>query len=338
MPVRDEAALFPRLLDAMVDQRLPDGPPVVLCILLDGCMDASADVVDRYRRDAALSIVVDRVARADPNAGRARRRAMALGIRALSDRTDAALLTTDADSVPAPGWIAANLAGLTEADVVAGRIERIAEPGADAAVDAAQTRVEAYYDQLFALRRAIDPVPWEAARTHHYTSGASLAFRRTAYEALGGFPPCASGEDARIVDAAHAAGLRVRRDADVLVRTSSRQRGRAAGGLADHLSTLRPGAPITMAHPADAAWRYTRQAAARRAYDELVAGAGAGPLASMLGIDAASVASTLAEARNAEAFAMRVVPDPPWGMRTVTLDEAEIALDALTRNASQAGR
>ncbi|WP_374943417.1 glycosyltransferase [Sphingomonas sp.] len=315
VPVRNEAERLPRFLDAIAAQGMAG---LTLCILLDGCTDASAAIVTARAPQLPFPVRVRSIAGGDANAGRARRVAMALGQEVLGGA--GTIVSTDADSVPAPGWLAANLAGLAHADVVAGRIVRrawIAMP--------LQDRIEAYYDRLFALRRLLDPVAWEAPRTHHYTSGASLAFRAHAYAALGGFEGVAAAEDARIVDAAHRAGLRVRRDAAVTVETSSRREGRARGGLADHLRALDRGAAApTMAHPHDAAWRYRMHAAARRAFGHESAG-----LSERLSRVPSEVAAIAKAAPNAEAFAMCVVPERPGGERTVSLDVAEDALAAL---------
>ena len=156
--------------------------------------------------------------------------------------------------------------------------------------------------------------------THHYTAGASLAFRAKAYAGLGGFEARPSAEDARIVDAAHRAGLRVRRDAAVRVETSSRRVGRAVNGLADHLRTLADGDAIRVAHP--------ERAAARRAFGA-PGDAGYARLAATIGRDAAEVRRLAAGSPNAEAFATRVVPGHPGGECLVTLDEAEAALGSL---------
>lgn len=315
VPVRDEAALLPGLLDAMAGQACD----FTLCLLFDGCVDASAAVVAKRAAGLPFAVRSGCLARDEPNAGRARRAAMALG-----EATGAGvLLTTDADSRPSSTWIAANIRALAHADVVAGRIVR----GGDLENIGAplQDRVEGYYDRLFALRRRIDPVPWEAQAIHHYASGASLGFRAEAYRAIGGFEELAAGEDGRIVDEAHRAGLRVRRDAAVVVETSARRRGRATGGLADHLRALDTGlGGPTMAHPADATWRWRAQAAARSAFGGDIA-----PLAAMIGRDAGDVERVAAAAVNAEAFATRIVPEVPGGERLVGLDVAEAALAVL---------
>jgi len=316
VPVRNEAALLPRFLDALAAQRGVGG--FTLCVLFDACSDESVAIVAARAATLPFEIVTAEAQAGLPNAGLARRRAMELGLSVLA-KEDAMIVSTDADSVPADDWLAANRAALRVADVVAGRIVRA---GGDP--NPVQDRVEAYYDALFALRRAIDPVPWEAPQTHHYTSGASLAFRGRAYRLLGGFEPLPAAEDARLVDAAHRAGLRVRRDAAIRVETSARREGRATGGLADHLRRLDTGeAEATMAHPAAMVWRYHRQAAARAVWPDP---SGYAALAKTLGCDRAEIARVAAGAANAEAFAMQIVPGIPGGERIVSLDEAEIAL------------
>lgn len=325
VPVRNEAALLPALLAALARQERPGGVRMALCVLLDGCIDESEAIVARAASALRCDVVTETIASgAEPNAGRARRAALELGRRALGDTSDAALLTTDADSVPARDWIAATCRALAVADVVAGRIVRRGETP-----EPAQDRIEAYYDRLATLRRGIDPVPWEPAPAHHYTGGASLAFRAGAYAALGGFVARASGEDAAIVDEAHRLGLRVRRDRDVVVETSARRIGRATGGLADHLRALdRGGAQASpmVAHPADAAWQYRGHAAARAAWPTLVQPGAAARLADRLGVDADHVRRVAAETANAEAFAIRVVPAAPGAHTLVPLAEAERAL------------
>jgi cellulose synthase/poly-beta-1,6-N-acetylglucosamine synthase-like glycosyltransferase len=151
---------------------------------------------------------------------------MQLGLCRLT-HPDSLLLTTDADSTPHADWLSVMTAGLAKADVVAGKIVRRCERPSHL-----QDRIEAYYDALFAWRRRIDPVSWEATATHHCTGGANLGIRADAYRTMGGFLPLASGEDARLLDDASRAGLRVRRDAASVVYTSDRRTGRAVAGLA----------------------------------------------------------------------------------------------------------
>lgn len=314
-------AELPRLFEALDGLQLDRADVVYVCLLLDGCVDGSAVVADAYRARSPHRVRVEEAPPSAPNAGRARHRAMMLGMAALrGDR--GLLLTTDADSLPSPTWLRAMTAALKRADVVAGRIVRHGVHP-----NHLQDRVETYYDALFALRRRLDPVPWEAASTHHHTGGANMGIRADAYRAIGGFVPVLNGEDALLVDDAGRAGLRVTRDAASLVHTSDRRAGRAVGGLAQALLGLdqHEAATLTVAHPADAAWQYRMHATARAAYadDRLET------LALSLALTYDHVLGVARDCPNAEAFAMRIVPVPPDGMRDVALPVAEVQLGAL---------
>ena len=326
VPVRNESALLPRLLTALEGQTVLAGAAVRLCFLLDACHDRSGAIIEHFARRAPWPVLM----RASPaaggvaNAGRARHAAMAMGAEAVADYGEAALLTTDADSEPAPDWIAACCRALATSDVVAGRIVRDA-----ATISPAQDRLEEYCDRLHWLRRQCDPVPWDCPHGHHMTGGANLAFRADAYRALGGFATIAAGEDGAIVDAAHRLGLRVRRERSAIVTTSARQHGRAVAGLADHLRGLaRTGVLPEVGHPEDAVWQYRGHAAARASHAERHDPNVVARLASLLLVDVAHVERIAATAPNAEAFATHVVPAAPGSARTMPLDIAE---DALTR-------
>lgn len=317
VPVRNEVACLSRLLDALATQR--DAPDFALCLFFDNCTDRSSDLVASLASRVPYRVVTGRCdAGGAPNAGRARGHAMAL---AAAEASDGIVLTTDADGEPTEDWVATNIDALAGADLVAGRVLRGLGPSSPA-----QDRVEAYYDRLHAVRRTIDPVAWEGVPTHHWTSGASLALRTTTYQALGGFTPIASGEDAALCDAAMRAGYRVRRDARVVVRTSARRDGRAVHGLAATLAAFDRAdhLPVT-SHPDDEAWRYRMQADAR-----LLHGSGAyDVLSNRLGLSRAEVERVAGECRNGEAFAARIVGAPPGGMRMISLAHAELLLSAL---------
>ena len=309
--------MLPRFLDALAAQS--GDARFMLCLLLDSCTDASEAIVRARIDGLPFETRVATTSAQPPNAGHARRQAMEIGL-ALVGGNGAMIISTDADTVPDPNWLLANRCALEQADIATGSIRRI-----DGDPCAMQDRIEAYYDALYAARRRIDPVAWEASDTHHYTSAASMAFRVGAYRSLGGFAPIGRGEDGRIVDAAQRLGLRVRRDAAIRVQTSARRDGRAVGGLADHLRQLDAhlGEPF-VAHPADLAWRYRGHAAARRAWGDMALARGA--LSATLGCDVEHIDRVAADAANAEAFATRVVPDVPGGERSIPLAEAEAAL------------
>lgn len=318
VPARNEADTLPQLFAATerLDRR---GTATTLCLVLDSCDDRSTAVVRDYAARASLPVWVEHATNPEPNAGLARHRAMLLGERALKGA--GLLLTTDADSVPATDWLQAMVSALGHADVVAGKVVRtVTQP------NPMQDRLERYYEALYAARRSIDPVAWEALAPHHQTSGANLGIAVRHYRMLGGFQPIPAGEDAQLVDDAARAGLRVRRDGASMVYTSDRRTGRVIHGFAGGLRALDGDEDaIEVAHPDDAMWQYRGHALARRAYDD----GEVAILADAIGLTPDHLVGVLRDSPNAEAFAMRVVPVPPGGMRRVTLTVAEAQLARL---------
>ena len=328
IPVRNEQEALPALVAALAALELP-AVDLAVFFLLDSCTDAS----ERVLRDLGggfphrMAIGSDAPS-TGANAGRARRSAMALGLDHARSGPNGILLSTDADSQPRPGWVRAALHGLGLADVVAGRLVRTAAEN-----DPTQGRVERYFDRLHTLRRAIDPVPWDLDAGSHFSGGANLGFRLAAYEALGGFQPLPSGEDATLLDDASRAGFRVRREPGMVVETSSRRDGRAPGGLAAALRGIDDKGLPSMPHPQAALWQYRAQAEARRVYgtlpDRSMAAARFGTL---IGLSVDHVIGVARDCANAESFAMRVVPAAPEPDRMISLDEAEQALAGLEAN------
>ena len=321
VPARDEAAELPKLFAAIDRLKCHGVGQMHVCLLLDRCIDDSAAIAEQYRTRSKHRVWIKRLAWTGTNAGVARHQAMMLGVKAVGG--SGLLLTTDADSAPASTWLGSMTAGLLQADVVTGRIVR--DGGQP---NLLQDRIETYYDGLFALRRRLDMVAWEAAITHHHTGGANLGIHSSAYRALGGFAPLQSGEDARLVDDAARAGLRVRRDAASVVHTSSRREGRAEGGLASLLRKLEGGdvGAVHVAHPADAAWQYRMHRQARAAH----ASGCFDRFAAAIGLSIDHVRGVARDCVNGEAFAMCIIPEPPGGMRRVALPVAEQELVKLT--------
>lgn len=317
IPARNEASSLPALFAAF-DRLHRQSVNLQICLLLDSCHDASVRVADSYAA-RGLPVITDHIVQAEPNAGRARHAAMLLGVAALDG--PGLLLSTDADSVPDADWLQAMIAGCQAADIVAGRVVRtITRP------HPVQDRIEAYYETLHALRRAIDPVAWEATETHHHASSANLGMSVDTYRRLGGFLPMSNGEDGRLLDDAARAGLRVRRDAASVVYTSDRRVGRVPHGFAGSLRTLDRGdESVEVAHPHDAIWQYRRHADARVAF----ATGDFSTLAVAIGLTDDHVRGVARDCANAEAFAMCVVPTPPSGMRRIPLALAEAEVSTL---------
>ena len=261
VPVRDEAAGLPRLISAFQQQTGICPRSVTFCFFLDGCRDESAAILRRAAGVLEGKVHLEFSPPAPPSAGRARRAACRAGLSVAPDARF--LLTTDADTVPASDWIARTLDGLAQADVVAGHILRDHAEGSPL-----RLRQETYLARLHRLRRHLDPLPYDPLPSHPSLGGASLGFRRETYDALGGFPPLASGEDQALVAAARREGWRVRHDAAVRVVTSGRTAGRAPGGLAAELAGMPASAhELAVPDPRAAEALYRLQAWLRRAFD-----------------------------------------------------------------------
>lgn len=323
IPARNEAALLPALLSAIGDLS-GDRDLLHVCLYLDDCRDDSAALLQRIGSTVPFRLAVTHGSATEgPNAGAARAAAVAIGLAVLGSG-EGLIFTTDADSLPRPDWLLAGGRALAEADVVAGRIVR------SGAVDDPQaTRIEQFYDRLHRYRRTVDPVPWEARDTHHFGGGANMAIRASAYRAMGGFLRLPSGEDARLLDDAARAGLRVRRDGAMVVETSSRRSGRSAGGLAGLLLALDRGDRPRMADPRGSSWQWRGQACARESFANIDQLATRTVLGERLGLTADHVLGVARDCPNAEAFAMRVVPAPTVHDGLVSLEEAEDILTIL---------
>jgi hypothetical protein len=157
-------------------------------------------------------------------------------------KRDGVLLTTDADSAVSASWFAENMRHLEDGvECVAGYID--AEAPEIVSLGAAflqRGRLEDMYLRLVAEIYALcDPRPHNLWPNHRVSSGASIAVTLAAYDAVGGMPDRALGEDGAFTAILDEKGFRVRHPLDVSVITSCRLDGRAAGGAADTMRRRR---------------------------------------------------------------------------------------------------
>ncbi|MEQ6333617.1 glycosyltransferase [Sphingobium sp. MK2] len=266
VPARNEAERLPVLLDALAAQDWPG--PVMVSIGVNNTTDDSLDVIGRAQRQhGALLDITVAVADFAPelaHAGSARKLAMDAGLARIAMAKDGVLVSTDADSRPPVDWLR-NIAQALDrgADMVGGRIDIDSEEPLPPAVSALRAAWDAYWAAVRAIEDAIDPLPWDLAPRHGDHTGASLAIRASVYQACGGVPLLATGEDWALVTAALARGARLAHPADVYIAVSPRLDGRAEGGMASAMQQLyrdaeeggRPMAPAFYHWRERAMWR-----------------------------------------------------------------------------------
>jgi cellulose synthase/poly-beta-1,6-N-acetylglucosamine synthase-like glycosyltransferase len=271
VPARNEAERLPRLLDALAAQEIEGIVPVSICV--NNSDDDSHSVLERSaaRHAGRLRLIVEHVALEGVEAtvgvapaAIARPRATLLG------DPVATLISTDADCRPPSGWIGATLAAMAdERTIVGGRLVIDDAEPLPPAVTAIRARWDRYWAQVRAIEDAIDPRAWDPPPRHGDHTGASIALSVALYEAAGGVPPLARGEDTALVAAAIAAGGRLVHPASVWTRVSPRREGRAPGGMALDIdrshaladADLSPLAPALTHWRARALWRAARRAA-----------------------------------------------------------------------------
>jgi hypothetical protein len=214
VPARDEAERIDACLRSVRVALAGSGLPGAVCVVADRCVDGTEAVAARHadvvRNTAARTIGELRT----------------LGARRLLTRLPARtwLLSTDADTVVPPSWVADHLRhARLGADAVAGVVD-LDDP------EALPPDVLCRYTDLVRAGTGAD------RHTHAYA--ANLGVRAEAFLQVGGFPAVPSGEEHALLARLRAAGRRVVCPVDVRARTSARTRGRAVGGLADLLRGL----------------------------------------------------------------------------------------------------
>jgi glucosyl-3-phosphoglycerate synthase len=224
IPARDEQDHIAGCLEAVAAQTVAPGCFETI-VVLDGCSDGTEQVA----RDAAETLGLELTLIEGPaaGAGAARRAGMDAAANRLVElgREHGLIACTDADTRPAPDWLARQLDHVADGAVaIAGLIELDDE---DRLAPGVLRRRRHDAAARLARVRELDP-----GAAHHHFAGASLAVTAAVYRDVGGLEPLASLEDTAFETRLREHGIAVTRAADVRVRTSGRLNGRASRGLA----------------------------------------------------------------------------------------------------------
>ncbi|WP_370205248.1 glycosyltransferase [Pararhodobacter marinus] len=240
IPARDEEALLPRCLAALAPQLSPLRAAIVL--IVNNSRDATARVALAKAREWRLPLILWEGRIEAGGVGAARR----LGGRLVRDRAPRCrfLLSTDADAVPAPGWIAAMAGALRWADAATGLVQPIpAELAAMPQAFHSQSALHARYLQL--TEEFLSLVAPRGGQGLNLASGANFGIRFDAYEGVGGYAPLASHEDRDLLARLRTGGWRLAHARDAVVQVSMRAEGRAPDGMSSGIAQRLAGLPAT---------------------------------------------------------------------------------------------
>ncbi len=332
VPVRNEAESLPGLLRSLGAQRGIERPLRVV-VIANNCTDDTVPLLRSFEQRQEFKALALRIVEATlepPHAhvGTARRMAMDCGADWLDSDgcPDGVLISTDADAIAPPDWVAANLRALKSADVVGGRLSMETGSGP---LQGLHDRIERYWAGVRAIEDALDPSPYDPAPRHGDHTAASLALPVSIYRQAGGLPALPCGEDNALVARIRCLGGRLRHSPAVEIHVSARMAGRVEGGMASEMirrSTLvQSGASYEL--PCGAFWveLVERRAALRQAWT------GGRDAMMALGLSDADLAALdLLNCPNDIAFVERAMMRPGWSHAAplVGIDQAldEIAV------------
>lgn len=231
IPAWNEAERIAACLSALGNQVRPLTAGVLLA---NNCIDGTETIAQNVTLPFRLAI--RRVALPPDQAHAGMARHLAMRHAAELAGPDGIVLTTDADAIVPPDWVALNLDAVAAgSDAVCGRA--VIDPHEATLIPAhlhADDALECQYaDLLDAIAEALCPDPADPSPRHTEASGASLAVTVAAFNRVGGVPLVPTGEDRALVAALARIDAPIRHDPAIRVTVSGRIEGRAPGGMAD---------------------------------------------------------------------------------------------------------
>lgn len=236
VPLKNEAAHVTAMLAALDEAAGRYGGSVSVVVLANDCTDDSLSLLEAFLpRHIDLEWRAVSMLPGARHAGWARRLALDTAAARLRHPDDL-LLSTDADTLVDPNWIARTVAHVDRGyDAVAGHALTTREDRRSLGGRAKERldRIGRYYTALAYLRAGDGSAAGDAWPRHFYEGGASIALTLDLYRRIGGAPTPHVAEDRALFDRIRAHGGRIRHPVDVRVFTSCRTKGRAPGGMAD---------------------------------------------------------------------------------------------------------
>jgi glucosyl-3-phosphoglycerate synthase len=235
VPARDEEALIGACLRALATQTAVAPYEYEVLLVLDHCTDGT-EVHAREIAGAHPSLGLHFLDGPGEGSGPARRVGMDAACARLIQvgRPESLIACTDADTVVAPDWLAAQLRAVSEGSrAIGGRIE-LADDGS---LPDSVARRHAEHGRLRHERLLSDPGHLGNAE-HWQFSGASLALTAEVYREVGGLEPLTALEDEGLERILYQHGIPIQRLLSVRVTTSPRLEGRARRGLSYDLSRI----------------------------------------------------------------------------------------------------
>lgn len=235
VPARNEEDLILACLRALAMQERVSPLEYEVLLILDGCED---DTENRVRGFAAQnpSLRLHLLDGPGKGSGHARRVGMDAACECLLElgRPDGLIASTDADTVVAPDWLAAQLdAAARGSRAIGGRISLLDD-------GTLPEHIIAWHAERGRRRREnLLARPDNTGATEHWQfSGASMSLTAETYREVGGLEPVTALEDEALGGVLCRRGIPIDRLLSVRVTTSARLVGRAERGLAHDLAEV----------------------------------------------------------------------------------------------------
>ena len=234
IPARDEANHITSCLNAIASQPGAERNIAAVILFANNCADETAAIARSLSLPYPLQVIEASFPPEEAHIGHARRGATNAAFNCKNEMglDDPIIAGTDADSLLASDWLPALLKAFTgNIDAVCGAID--VEDNLAPSLSSKLYIEATYSDAVARVSNFLDPLPHDPWPNHIWCWGANFAVRASILLAAGGTPLVSLAEDRALHAELLRRDARIRHSQEVRVHTSSRDVGRAPGGLAD---------------------------------------------------------------------------------------------------------